>query len=493
MKATVRILDMKFFKKVVFRSDTGLGEAYMDEEFLVDDLGAFMSILVINAKHLSENQSSLGIWNYFGEWILAQANKARPNTIAGSKENIKQHYDLGNEIYELFLDPSMTYSCGIHSPQRSLLDAQLAKLDTVIEGLGIRKEDHVLEIGCGWGSFSIRVAQLTGCRVTGLTLSHEQLKEGRERIRSAGLESLVNLEYCDYRQWKADHLYDKVVSIEMIEGVGHEHLDDYFDVISTQLKPNGKVFLQAITIPNQRYASYCNSSDFIREYIFPGGHLPSLEVVQSYTTRHGLVMEKIEDIGLHYAVTLREWRHRWNKKKAELESVGCDGRLHRMFEMYFAYCEAAFEARYIHTMQMIFTKTSSERTNITNPSLGQSLRTQILMMVYLTLAGILVFRRPYMWLMPISSMVFVFLFCICSRFAPNCFSVGKSNVKEKAIWTTYCIQCIYSLLIGILSALHCLRYCFSPMEVTCESKDLLFYCAPLCATLGESLSSNLRS
>eukprot|EP00210_Caulerpa_lentillifera_P009285 g8850.t1 len=488
LKATVRVLDMKLFKKVVFRSDTGLGEAYMDEDFVVDDLGAFMCILVINAKYLSDNQRTLGVWNYIGEWILSQANKARPNTINGSKENIKKHYDLGNGIYKLFLDPSMTYSCGIHRPNGSLLNAQMTKLDKVIEILDIQETDHVLEIGCGWGSFSIRAAQMTGCRVTGLTLSAEQLKEGKDRIKSAGLESLVNLEYCDYRQWNPDKVYEKIVSIEMIEGVGHEHLDDYFKTISAKLKPGGKLFLQAITTPNHRYQSYCKSSDFIREYIFPGGHLPSLEVILSYATRHGLLMESTEDIGLHYAVTLREWRQRWMEKKEELELIGCDHRFHKMFEMYFAYCEGAFEARYIHDFQMVFTKTHSEQTNISSQSVmplaAPNIQTGVLMMVYFSLAGVLVSRRPYMWLMPISSLFFVLLFALCSKFSSRISVLRKGSTQEKAIWATYCIQCIYSILIGLIATLHSINYYFSPMEPKNSPRGVLFYCSPLCTTLG---------
>lgn len=218
-------------------------------------------------------------------------------------------------MYKTFLDETMTYSCGIHAPGRSLRDAQLAKIDALIDRAGIQRGDRVLEIGCGWGAFAMRAVQRTGCTVVGLTLSKEQLSEANERIKEAGLDASIELLFCDYRNCPGEGTFDRVVSCEMIEAVGHEYLESYFVCIGRMLKPGGKACIQAITCPDERYDNYTRSSDFIREHIFPGGHLPSIGAMVEAARGTGLTLADTVDIGPHYAVTLREWRRRWELRR----------------------------------------------------------------------------------------------------------------------------------------------------------------------------------
>ena len=249
-------------------------------------------------------------------WLPGSRLPATPvPAVENSRKNIEEHYDAGNDMYKAFLDETMTYSCGIHAPGRSLRDAQIAKIDALISRAGIVKDDRVLEIGCGWGAFAIRAVQTTGRTVVGLTLSKEQLEEANRRVEEAGLRDRITLLFCDYRQCPGAGTYDRVVSCEMIEAVGHEYLESYFQTIGKMLRSGGRACIQAITMPDERYDEYCRSSDFIREHIFPGGHLPSIGAMVQAAQGTGLALVDVEDIGPHYAVTLREWRRRWEEQK----------------------------------------------------------------------------------------------------------------------------------------------------------------------------------
>lgn len=357
LAATVRIFSPTFFRKVITRHDTGMGESYMDGDFEVDDLGGLLAVATANAHNIEESRGLLGMFNWAGDRLLHLAHRARPNTLEGSRRNIEEHYDAGNRMYRLFLDDTMTYSCGVWTgPGCDLRQAQLNKLDALIDQAGITADDHVLEIGCGWGSMAVRMAQRTGCRVTGITVSKQQLEEAAARVKAAGLADRVTLLFCDYRDAPAAGTYDKVVSCEMIEAVGQEHLDVFFQTIGAMLKPGGRAAIQAIAEPDERYEAYCTSSDFIREHIFPGGHLPCMGAMVEAARGTGLSVHGCVDIGPDYAVTLRAWRAAWEERRAEVLALGYSEAFWRKYRFYFAYCEAAFDAQYIHTYQITWAK-----------------------------------------------------------------------------------------------------------------------------------------
>ena len=378
LNATVRIYDVSFFRKIISRHDTGLGESYMEGDFEVigglsgsGDLGSMMAVITANAHSLEANRGIMGVFNMIGDTLLTWAHARRSNTAAGSRRNIEEHYDAGNLMYKAFLDDTMTYSCGVWKKcsgddrregtgtkvAASLQEAQFNKLDALIRKADIREGHKVLEIGCGWGSFAMRAASTTGCRVVGLTLSKEQLAEATQRVKYAGLEDKITLIYCDYRDTPDLGTYDRVVSCEMIEAVGHEHLSAYFATIGAALKPGGKCAIQVIAAPDYRYDEYCRSSDFIREHIFPGGHLPSMGACVEAARGTGLSVHACDDIGEDYAVTLRKWREAWEARKDHIISkLGYSERFWKKYRFYFVYCEAGFDAKYIHTFQVTWIK-----------------------------------------------------------------------------------------------------------------------------------------
>jgi cyclopropane-fatty-acyl-phospholipid synthase len=279
----------------------------------------------------------------------------RANSRKGSRKNIHAHYDLGNEFYSHFLGPTMMYSCALFDPNGGLENAQINKNRAMIERAGIREGDHVLEIGCGWGGFAIAAARYANCKVTGVTISQAQHDWATRAVKEAGLEHRITILNCDYRDIQGS--FDRIVSIEMIEAVGHKFLPGWFGHCERLLKPGGKLAVQAILIPDNRYESYKNSCDWIRKYIFPGGHLPSpsaLRDAMSRTTR--LVMENFDDIGLHYAPTLAQWRDRFVQSWHQIQPLGFDARFSRMWQYYLSYCEAAFAAKHLHVYQIAYSK-----------------------------------------------------------------------------------------------------------------------------------------
>jgi len=377
---TIKNLDMMM--RCIRDSDVGLGEAYMEEMYDVDDIVGLFKVLILNQQSLEDSLTNSyfsgffavvgGILYKLGNFILNLQHLMRKNTVAGSRRNIEEHYDLGNDMYELFLDETMTYSAGIHRKEfgapvdegveLGLKESQHMKLDEIIRRADIQKGDHVLEIGCGWGSFAIRAAQTTGCNVTGITISTEQLKMAQERVKQLGLEDQVNLIICDYRKlgtegskYKAGS-FDRVVSIEMIEAVGHEHLPEYFQVINRMLKPDGRACIQAISLKNSRYKQYMATSDFIRRHIFPGGHLPCMDAVHWATEDTDLALLENFDIGPDYAITLRKWRENFVEQRDRVMSLGYPESFFRKWIFYFAYCEAGFEEKYILDYHLVFQK-----------------------------------------------------------------------------------------------------------------------------------------
>lgn len=358
--AVIRVNHYRFFTRLVIDSGIGLGEGYMVRDWESSSPCGVLELLIDNKPYL-EAQGSAFAW--IGNLIHAVRHRRRANTIFGSRKNIEEHYDLSNDFFKTFLDDSMTYSSGFYRDvSDSLADAQKNKLDMIIEKACIGPEDHVLEIGCGWGSFAIEAVRRTGCRVTGLTLSKEQLQLAEKRVREAGLSDRIQFKLCDYRHETG--IYDRIVSIEMLEAVGHQFLGGYFAACDRLLKPDGIAVIQTITIPDQRYESYRRGCDWIQKHIFPGGHLPSLEVL-TRTIAHNshFFIEDVENIGVHYARTLREWRERFLEQEAEIARQGFDEVFRRKWEYYLAYCEAGFAMRYLNDLHLVLTRAGNANLN----------------------------------------------------------------------------------------------------------------------------------
>lgn len=352
LTADIIVHDWNFFKRLVTGASVGVGESYMSGEWTSDDLVSVFRILIANRKSL-RRLTPAAVLNIAGDYAF---HALRANRLGQSKKNISAHYDLSNDLYELFLDETMTYSAAVFEhPNMTLAEAQIAKYRRLAEQIHIDESCHVLEIGCGWGGFAIFAASTYGCRVTGITLSEEQAAMARERITEAGLDDLVEIRLIDYREVKGQ--YDRIVSIEMLEAVGHQFLDTYFEQVDRLLGPDGLAAIQVITIPEQRYENYRRRPDFIQRYIFPGGHLPSLEAMTgSMGDNTELFVESVDNIGIDYAETLRRWRLAFLENVDEVRDLGFDDRFVLMWEFYFAYCEAAFLARYINDLQLVLTR-----------------------------------------------------------------------------------------------------------------------------------------
>ena len=343
----------RFFSRLLRRADVGAGEAYVDGDWSSPDLVGLSRLFLANEAELAP-PSLLGAIGRFRDRIT---HLLRSNTHGQARRNIHAHYDLSNELYGLFLDPSMTYSSALFD--RSGLDleaAQRRKYQRLAEWARLRPGQHVLEIGCGWGGFAEFAAGELGCRVTGITLSDEQAVFARARMIRLGLEDRTEIRVVDYRDIEAK--FDAVVSIEMLEAVGHRFLDGFFATVDRVLRPGGKVALQTITVPDQVYDRYRRGTDWIRDYIFPGGHLPSLGAIQgSLARRTGLVVERLDDMADDYATTLHCWRSRFRLEEDRVRELGFDDRFIRMWDFYLATCEAAFRDRQIGVLQLALSRT----------------------------------------------------------------------------------------------------------------------------------------
>ncbi len=354
--ARVTIHHPAFYRRMVKRGSLGAAESYMEGHWTSDDLTALFQIFIRNLQDTPPARRSQSKLRNLADWFV---HRLRPNTKAGSKKNIHAHYDLGNDFFSLFLDETMTYSAGIfHTAQSSLLEASKEKIDRICRKLDLKPGDQLLEIGTGWGALAIHAAREYGCRVTTTTISEEQHRFAKDRVKEAGLENQITLLLEDYRDLTGQ--YDKLVSIEMIEAVGQQFFDTYFRKCSSLLKPEGLMGLQAITMNEQRFASYLKSVDFIQRYIFPGGCLPSVtRIMESIAKMTDLRVLHLEDIAPHYAQTLRVWRDRFFEQLGAVREQGYPDSFLRMWEYYLSYCEAAFEERYIGTVQMVFAKPKS--------------------------------------------------------------------------------------------------------------------------------------
>ena len=352
LRVNVRIHDARFYGRVLRSGSMGVAESYLDGEWSTDNLTGMLRLFL-------QNQNAMNSIGRGRSWLangLARiAHLLRDNSLAGSRRNIHEHYDLGNDFFRLFLDETMMYSSAFFAEEDySLKQASEAKLDIICRKLQLGPQDHVLEIGTGWGGFAEYAAKNFGCHVTTTTISAEQYAFARERIDRAGLADRVTLLQQDYRDLTG--VYDKLVSIEMIEAVGLRHLDEYFRVCADRLKPEGVMLIQAITIPDQRFEQYSRSVDFIQKYIFPGGALPSIGAMQQSTSGTDLRLVDLADFASHYARTLREWRDRFFARRDEILSLSFDERFLRMWEYYFCYCEAAFAERATGVAHLVFAK-----------------------------------------------------------------------------------------------------------------------------------------
>ena len=347
------VKEFQFFRRVMFSGDIGFGEAYTDGDWTTSDLPGLLTLLAENESVMDDRSI---VSSLIGRLVNYLRHLQRPNTIRGSARNIKEHYDLSNDFFATFLDQTMTYSCArFLSGGESLEHAQRNKLRSIIEMVGITADDHVLEIGCGWGSFAIEAVQQTGCRVTGITVSREQLEFARQRVIEAGLEDRIELKFCDYRHIEGQ--YSKIVSIEMLEAVGHAGLKPFFAACDKALHPGGRAMLQVITIPDRKYSAYRYSSDWIRKHIFPGGHVPSVGAITKAMAKGStLHLDNLEQHGQDYAETLDRWRKALLARQQDILALGYDEAFLRKWEYYFAYCQAGFKANIIDLAQLILTK-----------------------------------------------------------------------------------------------------------------------------------------
>jgi len=357
----VEVLDPAFYPAIAFHGTVGSGEAWMAGHWRCSDLSLLIRLILDNDSLRAALDS--GSARLFRP-LRALLHALRRNHRAGSRRNIAAHYDLGNDFFALFLDPTMTYSCGLfESADSTMEEASHAKYEQICKAIDLREGDHLIEIGTGWGGFALHAASTRGCRITTTTISKAQYDWARARIAEAGLGDRVEVLLRDYRDLRGR--YDKLVSIEMIEAVGHSYLPTYFRSCSRLLHEHGRMALQCILIRDDLYEQATRNVDFIKRYIFPGGCLPSRrEIARQIAEQTDLVCSADEDITPHYAETLRRWRARLQANAGAIRALGYPDSLLRMWEFYFCYCEAGFEQRHIGTAQLVFDKPGSGRRRL---------------------------------------------------------------------------------------------------------------------------------
>ena len=349
----INVKDQRFYSDIALGGTVAAGEAYMQGYWSCNNLTGLVRIMLRNRQVMDQVE---GGFSLFKAPILRLMHWLNRNSQAGSRRNIEAHYDLGNEMFELFLDPTMMYSCAYYpNNQASLNEASTAKLRRICEKLQLSEKDHVVEIGTGWGGFAIYAASHFGCKVTTTTISKQQYEVARQRVIAAGLEDKVTLLMQDYRDLQGT--YDKLVSIEMIEAVGPQYLETYFAKCSSLLKPDGIMLIQAITIQDQFYDQAIKSVDFIQRYIFPGGFIPSVTAISNAVKRSTDVrLFQMEDIGPHYATTLRDWRKNLFNNIEQIKGLGYSKQFIAMWQFYLCYCEGGFLERTLGTSHLVFVK-----------------------------------------------------------------------------------------------------------------------------------------
>jgi cyclopropane-fatty-acyl-phospholipid synthase len=353
LHAHISVTHNSFYRQVLFGGSIGAGEAYMYKTWWSPDLVQVIRLMALNMKVLQRLDSK---WSSLFNFICKMAHRLRPNTLKKARENISAHYDIGNDFFSLFLDKSMLYSAAIYPSQEATLEeASTNKMAHICERLKLTETEHLLEIGTGWGGMAIFAAKKTGCRVTSVTISEEQFAYAAAWVKREKLESKVTILLQDYRLIKGK--FDKLLSIEMIEAVGHQFYREYFSRCSSLLKPNGLMLIQAITIQDQRFDYARRNTDFIQQYIFPGGCLPSNTIISKHISQHtDMQMVGLEDITEHYARTLSDWRNAFFKNIEKVKRQGFDDVFLRMWEFYLCYCEGGFRERAISTVQILAAK-----------------------------------------------------------------------------------------------------------------------------------------
>jgi cyclopropane-fatty-acyl-phospholipid synthase len=353
LRATIEILHPQTYADAAFGGTVGGGEAYLRGLWRADDLTAVIRLFLVNRDVMQSLEGGAAIATAPLRRILHWLNRNSPD---GSRRNIAAHYDLGNALFELMLDETMAYSCGVFEcDDTTLHEAQLAKFERICRKLRLSPSDHLLEIGTGWGGFAVHAASRYGCRVTTTTISREQHDRAKEKIAAAGLEDRVTLLLDDYRDLRGR--YDKLVSIEMVEAVGARFLDTYTAQCGRLLEPDGAMLLQAITLQDQFYEEALGSVDFIQRFIFPGSFIPSVTAITNSVRRTtDMKVFHLEDIGPHYATTLRRWRENFHAHLPEVRRLGYPDTFVRMWEYYLCYCEGGFLERQLGDVQMLLTR-----------------------------------------------------------------------------------------------------------------------------------------
>jgi cyclopropane-fatty-acyl-phospholipid synthase len=359
IQATITVHDPRFYGEIAFGGSIGAGEAYMLGYWQADSLTNVIRLMVLNQSVMDTLE---GGYQYLSKPILKIFHWLNSNSEAGSQKNIASHYDLGNDLFKLFLDPTMMYSSAIFDEEAntetgisSLQAASERKLQVICDKLQLSATDHVIEIGTGWGGFAIYAAKHYGCQVTTTTISGQQFALAQERIAAEGLQDKIVLLKQDYRHLQGQ--YDKLVSIEMIEAVGHQYYDTYFKKVSQLLKPNGVALIQAITIADQRYETAIRSVDFIQRYIFPGSNIPSnTAMLASMTRASDLRLVDLQDIGLDYATTLRLWRENFFSNIDAVRQLGYSDTFIRMWDFYLSYCEGGFAECALGDVHLVLAK-----------------------------------------------------------------------------------------------------------------------------------------
>ncbi|MGB8714025.1 MAG: cyclopropane-fatty-acyl-phospholipid synthase family protein [Onishia taeanensis] len=364
LSVTVVVKRAQAWRRLALGGTVGAAEAYMDGDWEADDLVGLTRLFAANMERVNgevENGSAR-----LGRWLLTAAYALQRNTQRGARRNISAHYDLGNDLFATFLDTEhwMYSSAVFPHPEASLEEASTHKLDVMLDKLDVGPDNHLLEIGTGWGGLAIHAAKSRGCRVTTTTISDEQYAHTAKRIEEEGLGERITLLKQDYRDLEGR--YDRLISVEMIEAVGHQYLNTYLETLDRLLTDDGMVMLQAITIRDQRFEAAKREMDFIKRYIFPGGFLPSHRAILDGMTRHtSLNVLSLDEIGLHYARTLREWRHRFESKLDRIRKLGYDERFIRMWRYYLCYCEGGFLERSIGTCHLLMAKPGARRDALT--------------------------------------------------------------------------------------------------------------------------------
>ncbi len=364
LRVTVEVHDPAFYTAMVARGSVGVGEAWTDGDWTTDDLTGLVRLMLQNREVLDGMEGGVAA---LSRPFLKLIHTRNANSKTGSRRNIAAHYDLGNDFFELFLDRSMTYSCGIFErPDATLEEAQFAKLDRLCRKLDLRPGVRLLEIGTGWGSLAMHAAQHYGCHVTTTTISREQHDLAKARFAEAGVADLIELRLDDYRDLTGT--YDRVVSCEMVEAVGHDFLGTFLRKCSDVLAPDGVMAMQAILLADQDYAQAVKEVDFIKRYIFPGSFIPSTTAIVDAATKHtDFRLVHLEEFGPHYARTLRTWRENLHHNLAAIRQAGYGDEFLRMWEYYLCYCEGGFAERFLGLQHFVFRKPGARPESLLAP------------------------------------------------------------------------------------------------------------------------------